>query len=58
MADKEASEGEKPDGEGADVPKTGLMAKLTSKKMLMIGAPVLVLLLAGGGAGAWVHAEA
>jgi flagellar FliL protein len=51
MADKEAPEGEKPEGEGA--PKTGLMAKLKSKKALMIGAPVLVLLLAGGGAGAY-----
>ena len=53
MANKEASEGERPEGEGAEAPKTGLMAKLKSKKMLMIGAPVLVLLLAGGGAGAY-----
>lgn len=53
MADKEAPEGAKPEGEGAEAPKKGLMAKLTSKKMLMIGAPVLLLLLGGGGAGAY-----
>ncbi|HEU0096648.1 MAG TPA: hypothetical protein VFQ52_09345, partial [Rhizomicrobium sp.] len=53
MANKEAPEGEKPEGEGGEAPKTGLMAKLKSKKVLMIGAPVLVLLLAGGGAGAY-----
>jgi len=53
MADKAAPETEKPEGEGGEAPKKGLMAKLKSKKVLMIGAPVLVLLLAGGGAGAY-----
>jgi flagellar FliL protein len=56
MAKKEApagEDGDKPEGEGTEAPKTGLMAKLKSKKVLMIGAPVLVLLLAGGGTGAY-----
>ena len=43
----EAEDGaEKPEGEAA--PKTGLLSKLLSKKMLMIAVPALVVLLAGG----------
>jgi flagellar FliL protein len=49
----EAEEGaEKPEGEQAEV-KKGLLAKLLSKKILMIAIPVLVLVLAGGGAGTY-----
>jgi flagellar FliL protein len=48
----EAEDGaEKPEGEAA--PKTGLLSKLLSKKMLMIAVPALVVLLAGGGAGTY-----
>ena len=52
---------EKPEGEAA--PKTGLISKLFSKKMLMIAVPALVVLLAGGGAGTYFfvikpHADA
>ena len=54
MANKEAApEGEKPEGEGAEAPKTGLMGKLKSKKMLMILVPVVLLVVGGGGAGAY-----
>lgn len=52
---KEA-EGEKPEGQEGEAPKKGLgkiLGLLKSKKMLMIGAPVLLLLLGGGGAGAY-----
>jgi flagellar FliL protein len=55
MAKKEdtESDGEKPEGEGADAaPKKGL-AKFLSKKMLMIIVPVLLLVIGGGGAGAY-----
>jgi flagellar FliL protein len=41
----------KPEGEAA--PKTGLLSKLLSKKMLMIAVPALVVVLAGGGAGTY-----
>jgi len=48
----EAEDGaEKPEGEAA--PKTGLLSKLLSKKILMIAVPALVVLLAGGGAGTY-----
>jgi flagellar FliL protein len=52
---------EKPEGDAA--PKTGLLSRLLSKKMLMIAVPALVVLLAGGGAGTYFfvikpHAEA
>jgi flagellar FliL protein len=51
------SDGENPAAEGeAAAPQKGLgkiLGRLKSKKMLMIGAPVLVLLLAGGGGGAY-----
>ena len=58
MAKKEAAPeaqagGEKPEGEGAEAPKTGLMGKLKSKKVLMILLPALLLVAGGGGAGAW-----
>ena len=62
MAKKEKApeaetEGEAPATEGAEgAPKKGLgkiLGLLKSKKVLMIGAPVLVLLLAGGGAGTY-----
>jgi flagellar protein FliL len=51
--DKEADgeNGEAP-AEGADAPKKGL-AKFLTKKIIMIAAPVLVLLLAGIGAGVY-----
>jgi len=52
---KEA-EGEKPEGQDGEAPKKGLgkiIGLLKSKKVLMIGAPVLLLLLGGGGAGAY-----
>ena len=54
MAKKEASEaeGDKPEGESAEAPKKGL-AKFLSKKMLMIIVPVLLLVMAGCGAGAY-----
>lgn len=54
MAAKEAEEGEKPEGEGAEAPPApkGFKRFLT-KKMLMIIVPVLLLLLGGGGAGAY-----
>jgi len=46
--------GDNPAAEGADAaPKKGLLGKLLSKKMLLIGVPVLVLLLAGGGDGGY-----
>jgi flagellar FliL protein len=49
----EAEDGaEKPEGEQAE-PKKGLLKKLLSKKVLMIAVPALVLVLAGGGAGAY-----
>jgi flagellar FliL protein len=55
-ADADA-EGEKPEGEATEgAPKKGfgkILAKLKSKKVLLIGAPVLLLLLGGGGAGAY-----
>jgi flagellar protein FliL len=55
MATKEKApdpeDGEKPEGEAA--PKAGLLAKLLSKKVLMIAVPALVLVLAGGGAGTY-----
>ena len=51
MANKEAeADGETPEGEGAEAPKTGLMGKLKSKKMLMILVPVVLLVVGGGGA--------
>ena len=62
MAKKEKApeaetEGEAPAAEGAEAaPKKGLgkiLGLLKNKKVLMIGAPVLVLLLAGGGAGTY-----
>lgn len=52
---KEA-EGEKPEGQDSEPPKKGIgkiLGLLKSKKMLMIGAPVLLVLLGGGGAGAY-----
>ena len=49
----EAEEGtEKPEGEEA-APKKGLLGKLLSKKILMIAVPVLVVILAGAGAGTY-----
>src|SRR5437016_1200200 len=49
----EAEDGaEKPDGEGGE-PKKSLLKKLLSKKILMIAVPALVLVLVGGGAGAY-----
>ena len=58
MANKETdSEGEKPEGEGAQSqPKKGLgkiLGKLKNKKVLMIAIPVLLLVLGGAGAGAY-----
>ncbi len=62
MAKKEAApeaegDGENPAAEGAEAaPKKGLgkiLGLLKNKKVLMIGAPVLVLLLAGGGPGTY-----
>ena len=55
MAKKDkAPEDEKPESEAAAAaPKTGLLGKLKSKKILMIAVPALVLVLAGGGAGAY-----
>lgn len=58
MAKKEAApeapaDGEKPEGEGAEAPKKGLLGKLKSKKMLMIAVPALLLVVGGGGAGAY-----
>jgi flagellar FliL protein len=59
MAKKEAApeaqtDGEKPEGEGAEAaPKKGLLGKLKSKKGLMIALPALLLVLGGGGAGAY-----
>jgi flagellar protein FliL len=54
---KTGAEGENPAVEGGDAaPKKGfgkILGALKSKKMLMIGAPLLVLLLAGGGAGTY-----
>ena len=58
MAKKEKApdaeaEGEKPEGEAAEgAPKKGFRKFLT-KKILMIAVPALVLVLAGGGAGAY-----
>jgi len=43
---------EKPEG-GEAAAKTGLLGKLLNKKILMIAVPALVLVLAGGGAGAY-----
>jgi flagellar protein FliL len=55
-ADADA-DGEKPEGEVAEgAPKKGfgkILGKLKSKKVLLIGAPVLLLLLGGGGTGAY-----
>jgi len=57
MAKKEKTpeaEGDKPEGEAAEgaPEKKGLKA-LLSRKMLMIAVPALLLVLGGGGAGAW-----
>jgi flagellar FliL protein len=51
MANKEAEDGEKPEGQAAE-PKKGL-GKFLSKKMLMIAVPALLLVVVGGGAGAY-----
>jgi flagellar FliL protein len=56
MAKKEAApapEGEKPEGETAEVAAPKGLKKFLSKKMLMIIVPVLLLVLGGGGAGAY-----
>src|SRR5580698_5852782 len=51
--DKEADgEGAEAQGEGADAPKKGL-GRFLSKKILIIAAPVLLLLLGGIGAGVY-----
>jgi len=51
-SETEEAEGDKPDGADAP-PKTGLLGKLKSKKMLMIALPALLLVVGGGGAGAY-----
>ena len=56
MAKKEKApeaEGEKPEGEAAEVAAPKGLKKFLSKKMLMIIVPVLLLVLGGGGAGAY-----
>jgi flagellar FliL protein len=59
MAKKEKEKAPEPEEgaekqEGGDAaPKKGLLAKLLNKKILMIAIPALVLVLAGGGAGAY-----
>ncbi|HVZ27467.1 MAG TPA: flagellar basal body-associated FliL family protein [Rhizomicrobium sp.] len=49
----EAEEGEAAPEGGEAAPKKGLLGKLLNKKILMIAVPALVVLLAGGGAGAY-----
>ena len=58
MAKKEKApdaeaEGEKPEGEAAEAAAKKGFRKFLTKKILMIAVPALVLVLGGGGAGAY-----